>query len=104
MSGNPRVITADTTITWDGASQRLARGTVMDVPPGGALEEAIGRERLATLSGRPLAPVAAAVVPAPGPEPDTEAAPKPKARAAAKADGPAEESGAEDKAVKEGTP
>ena len=55
MAGRPCAVTADAEITWDGVSQRLTRGTVLDVPPGGALEQAIGLDRLATLSGVPLA-------------------------------------------------
>jgi len=33
MALNPQVVTADTWVTWDGVSQRIPRGTVIDVPP-----------------------------------------------------------------------
>jgi hypothetical protein len=84
MAGNPRVVTEDTMVTWDGVRQRLARGTVIDVPQGSALEYAIGAGRLSSLAARaPQPPPAAA-------EPETEAEqeqapPRPKARTAGKA-------------------
>jgi hypothetical protein len=40
MAANPCMVTADIVITWDGVSQRVARGTIVDVPPGSALEAA----------------------------------------------------------------
>jgi len=49
MSANPRVVAVDTTFAWDGATQRLARGTVLDVPPGSALLAAIGPRNLVPL-------------------------------------------------------
>lgn len=33
MAANPQVVTANITITWDGVSQRIPRGTIIDVPP-----------------------------------------------------------------------
>lgn len=51
MPGHPNVITADTSVMWDGVAQRLARGTIIDVTPGSALETAIGREYLAPITG-----------------------------------------------------
>jgi hypothetical protein len=70
MAASPRVVTADTRIMWDGVPQRLPRGQVIDVPPGSALEEAIGTENLvplgATATSRPAAePAAPAADPAP---------------------------------------
>jgi hypothetical protein len=32
MALNPYVVNADVTITWDGVSQRIPRGTVIDTP------------------------------------------------------------------------
>lgn len=46
MAANPRVVTEPVTITWDGAPQRLPKGQIIDVPPGSALEAAIGARRL----------------------------------------------------------
>lgn len=46
MAANPRVVTEPVTITWDGGPQRLPKGQIIDVPPGSALEEAIGAGRL----------------------------------------------------------
>jgi hypothetical protein len=56
MSDYPRVVTVDTMITWDGVRQRLVRGQVMDVPPGSALEAAIGADRLRPLHARGAVP------------------------------------------------
>lgn len=77
MAGSPRVVTVDTVIQWDGVSQRLPRGQVIDVPPGSKLEAAIGLERLvplgATATSRPAEPAepaepaAAPAVPKPRP-------------------------------------
>jgi hypothetical protein len=56
MGVNPRVIARDTVIFWDHVPQRLPRGLVIDVPPGSALEAAIGADRLAPLGAHtPLA-------------------------------------------------
>ena len=59
MAGSPRIVTADATFTWDHASQSLRRGTIIDVPPGSALEHAIGRDKLKPLFGAPPVTVAA---------------------------------------------
>lgn len=80
MSDHPRTVAAETWITWDGMPVRLARGQVLDVTPGGALEQAIGRDRLVSLRGRPLAPPeapaeAAEAMPEPAPA-KPRAAPK----------------------------
>lgn len=55
MGTRPCVVTADVPILWDGVTQRLPKGQVMDVPPDSALEAEIGLQNLATLSGVPLA-------------------------------------------------
>jgi hypothetical protein len=49
MGTNPRVVTEERWISWDGVAQRLPKGQVMDVPPGSALERTIGREFLVPL-------------------------------------------------------
>lgn len=59
MSEHPRTVAVETWIQWDGMPVRLPRGQVIDVTPGGALEQAIGRDRLVSLRGRPLPPPAA---------------------------------------------
>jgi hypothetical protein len=63
MGANPRIVTQDRHISWDGVTQRLPKGQVLDVPPGSALEAEIGREYLV-----PLGAVAAQ------PEPEKPAA------------------------------
>ena len=45
---------AQLTIPWDGGSTILVAGQVLDVPPGGALETAIGSSNLTALSGTAL--------------------------------------------------
>ena len=42
---------AQLTIGWDGGGTILTAGQVLDVPPGGALETAIGLSNLTALSG-----------------------------------------------------
>jgi hypothetical protein len=75
MGLSPRVVTQDRHITWDGVTQRLPKGQVLDVPPGSALERAIGRDYLI-----PLGAVAAQ----PEPEkPAEKAAGEPPAKEAA---------------------
>jgi hypothetical protein len=44
-------------IAWDGGSMILLSGQVLDVPPGGPLEAAIGAGNLTALSGAALANV-----------------------------------------------
>ena len=79
MSANPHVVTADTVFMWDHASQRLGRGTIIDVPPGSALLAAIGRDKLKPLFGAPPVTVAAEhAQDAPGATGDT--APRPPGR------------------------
>lgn len=50
MAANPQVLNTDVTITWDGASQRIARGTVIDVPNPSALRTTIGAGNLTALT------------------------------------------------------
>jgi hypothetical protein len=66
MGANPRVVTADVKFTWDHATQRLGRGTIIDVPADSPLERAIGRDKLIPLHRAPsdAAPEPAAVEPA----------------------------------------
>lgn len=86
MAGNPRIVTEDTAFTWDHASQRLARGTVIDVPADSALERAIGQDRLVPLAAAApqpaLAPgeAPAAEEPQDAPEAEGDAVPQPSAR------------------------
>ena len=51
MAANPRVVTEERRISWDGVTQRLPKGQVLDVPPGSALEREIGRDFLVPLPG-----------------------------------------------------
>jgi hypothetical protein len=88
MAGNPRVVTADATFTWDHATQWLRRGTIIDVPADSPLEAAIGRDRLIPLYGAPsdAAPKASEPAPEPAgtePAPEKEKAPRSPAKAAA---------------------
>jgi len=41
MAANGYVLNTDATVTWDGVSVRLARGTVIDSPASGALVTAL---------------------------------------------------------------
>jgi hypothetical protein len=43
------------TVSWDGGGTILAAGQVLDVPPGSALEAAIGPPNLTALTGTALA-------------------------------------------------
>lgn len=72
MSDSPRIVTEDVTFQWDGVTQRLARRTVLDVPPGSALEAAIGPQNLLPLGA------VAAQPPAPAEEPEPSAEEKPE--------------------------
>ena len=82
MAGNPRIVTEDRHIFWDGVQQRLPKGQQIDVPPGSALERAIGREFLVTPGAVTAPPVE---VPQPEPAPQDEPPTIPvKARTAAK--------------------
>lgn len=50
MAANPMILTADVTVTYDGASQRIMRGTLIDVPNPSAIRTAIGAGNLAALT------------------------------------------------------
>ena len=50
MAANGQVVTADITITYDGVSQRIPRGTVIDVPAGSALATALSGSIVALTS------------------------------------------------------
>jgi hypothetical protein len=84
------VVTDDVHFPWDGVTQRLGRGTVLDVVPGSPLEEAIGADHLRPLHAVAAQPAAAGEpeeAPAEGPpQPDTASEPDPKPKARAKAD------------------
>lgn len=85
MGGNPRVVAADVTFTWDRVPWRLQRGQIIDVPPGSALEQAIGADLLVPLGGAAPAPQPAAPAAEETPaQEDSQGAPR-KSRAAAKA-------------------
>lgn len=90
MGISPRVVTQDVTIAWDGASQRLPRGQVIDVVPGSPLERAIGAGRLVPLPGAEpaITPPPEAASPAVTPRPPlTAPRPAPQARKQAAKDG-----------------
>ena len=89
MGISPRVVTQDVTIAWDGVTQRLPKGQVIDVAPGSPLEAAIGLHRLVPLgvpaaSPPPAVPPAGAapaepeliITPAPGPATDLARVPR----------------------------
>lgn len=51
MALNPRRVNTDTTVSWDGGTFRVPRGTIIDCPPGSAMETAYGGAgNLTTLS------------------------------------------------------
>jgi hypothetical protein len=50
MAANPQLVKTDITVTWDGVSQRIPRGTVIDVPAGSALLTALGSTNLTALT------------------------------------------------------
>lgn len=53
MAGSPRVVNETTEFGWDHVTHRLTKGQVIDVPPGSALEDAIGAHRLDPLPPLP---------------------------------------------------
>ena len=79
MAISPRIVTADVVFPWDGVSQRLPKGQVLDVPPDSALERAIGLENLAPLGAVAAQPPAEE----PAPQEELPASP-PKPRTVAK--------------------
>ena len=50
----PADSSASVSFTWDGGAMRLARRQVLDVPPGSALETAIGSANLVSLTSPQL--------------------------------------------------
>lgn len=42
MAANPRIVQSDTIVAWDGGSVFVAKGTIVDIPAGSALETAYG--------------------------------------------------------------
>jgi hypothetical protein len=88
MAANPRIVTEDRHIFWDGVQQRLPKGQQIDVPPDSALERAIGAQFLVPLPGTAAAQEAVpAEVPQPEPAPQDEPPTIPvKARTAPKKD------------------
>lgn len=55
-----RMVTQGTIIAWDGVNQDVPAGTLVDVPPGSALEAAYGLENLEDLDADVDADAAAA--------------------------------------------
>lgn len=49
MAASPRVVAVDTPVTWDGYTYLVVRGTIVDIPPGSALETAYGVGNLVAL-------------------------------------------------------
>ena len=78
MAISLRIVTENVHFTWDGVTQRLPKGQVLDVPPDSALERAIGLENLAPVGA------VAAQPPAEEPPPQEETPTPPKPRTAAK--------------------
>ena len=52
MAANPMIVNTDVTITYDGVSQRIARGTLIDVPNPSAIRTAIGAGNLTAASAQ----------------------------------------------------
>jgi hypothetical protein len=52
MAANPRLVTKDITVTWDGAAQFVKGGTIVDIPAGSTLETAYGTGNLVPLSAQ----------------------------------------------------
>jgi hypothetical protein len=52
MAANPRLVNTTVTFTYDGVSQRLVKGSIIDVPAGSPLETAIGNGNLTSLSAQ----------------------------------------------------
>jgi hypothetical protein len=42
MAAHPVIVQSDTPVVWDGNLTLVKRGTMVDIPPGSALEEAYG--------------------------------------------------------------
>jgi hypothetical protein len=51
MASNPRMVTRHITVSWDGGTFNVAKGTIVDIPAGSALETAYGASNLVGISG-----------------------------------------------------
>ena len=52
MAANPRMVTQNIAVSWDGAVVNVPAGTVVDIPAGSALEAAYGLANLVPLSSQ----------------------------------------------------
>ena len=52
MALNPRMVTVNIPVTWDGVTFNVTAGTVVDIPPGSALEAAYGAGNLVALTSQ----------------------------------------------------
>lgn len=52
MAANPRMVTANIQVAWDGGVINVPAGTVVDIPAGSALETAYGLANLVALPGQ----------------------------------------------------
>jgi hypothetical protein len=58
MALNPRMVIQDCDVSWDGGLVHIPAGTIIDCPPGSAMESAYGAANLADLSAQDAASVA----------------------------------------------
>ena len=59
MALNPRMVNTDTSVNWDGGTSLVPAGTIVDIPPGSALETAYGgASNLTSLSAQQVLAVA----------------------------------------------
>ena len=54
MAANPRIVTTDITVSWDGGTTKVLRGTIVDIPAGSSLEAAYGAGNLAAPNAQQL--------------------------------------------------
>jgi hypothetical protein len=54
MAANPRMVTKNITVAWDGGTFPVTAGTVVDIPAGGSLETAYGAGNLVSLTQQQL--------------------------------------------------
>jgi hypothetical protein len=60
MALNPRMVIADTDVTWDRSTSHVLRGTIIDCPPGSSMETAYGgASNLQDLTGAAAAGISA---------------------------------------------
>lgn len=50
MAASPRLVSTDFTLAWDGVQTFVPRGTIVDIPPGSALETAYASGNLVSLA------------------------------------------------------